>query len=306
MAVTLVVGIVLITGVVAPVIASTMESGDSGSGETYTNEGTVYYKVPTESTSFTYHYAPNGYYLEEDGELYTLNSGLNVFSQSKGQIGIYASSGNFSVRIPEVANQLHPTSIDMNGSTMSFTNPDNDQTYEVSDIVLYQYPTGEYVDVLAGNPANPTLYASQSSYIACYYWTGYDGVTFLGTQNNSSLISTLYDEANRIIEINDTFIPPISYVSSDNQLKYIVATYNEDPPGNLAFIIDPNFDVDEIPEDMELGSNISVCILPVEVTVEGSGSGGLSPTLSNILSVIPLLMVVGLILGVLTYLRMKN
>lgn len=286
-----------------------MGGGDSGSsGETYTNEGTVYYKAPTESTSFTYHYASrNAYYLEEDGEWYTIDSGLHVFSQSKGEIGIFASSGFFSVRIPEVAHQLHPTAIDVNGSTMSFTNPDDDQTYEVSDIVLYQYPTGEYVDVLADNPANPTFYASQSSYIACYWSAGgWEDATFLGTQNNISVISTWYDEANSTIVINDVIIPPISYVSSDNQLKYIVATYNDDPPVSLAHIIDPNFDVEEIPEDMELGSEISICILPVEVTVGGSGSGGLSPTLTTILSVIPLVLTVGLVLGAVAFIRMKN
>ena len=48
-------------------------------------------------------------------------------------------------------------------------------------------------------------------------------------------------------------------------------------------------------------------IVPVSITTQsGSGSSSLSPTISSLLSVIPLLLTVGLVIGAIGFLRMKN
>ena len=53
--------------------------------------------------------------------------------------------------------------------------------------------------------------------------------------------------------------------------------------------------------------NAMVIVAPIEITAgSGSGGSGLSPTLTTILSVIPLILTVGLVIGAIGYLRFRE
>lgn len=305
MAVGLVIGVLLISGVVAPVIADVSNNSESGSssGESFTNVGNEYYIKNTDTTSFTYYPGNNGYYIDDGEDLSDGN--VSVLSESWGLIEMFPNRTYFSVRLPEVYGQLHPTSLTMNGHVLSFTDEGETQ-YTISDVVMCSYPTGDFVDVMSGDGSTRYVFANTPivSHWSGEWFSWTDRVTISGTLNNSNVYSAEFWEDERIYHMNTVFKAPVTYSVSEDQLVSVTTSYDtssqyESEYTEAVFGFDDDFE----PTDWETYvGTMEKCILPVEVSSGGSG-GSVSPTLVAMLSVIPLLLTVGLVIGAIAYMK---
>lgn len=297
----IIVGIVLITGVVAPVIANVSENSgsDSGSGETYTNTGTEKFTYATNSTSLSYYCSDefDKYYIEPetvtdrtlfDGPIYAVSEQYGTIYienvQLEGQSTMVLS---LSIDTPPVLTGYTATQIDISGKTMTLTDLDSNQTVTISDIVGYSDPNGSNVN------ATNQPYAFGNTPILCdivvYDSSATTFVTVYGTVSNPTVVA--------YTRTMDSYTYEYATESVSNTTATITLTENQITA--IGFSLNGT---DYTTEDNDVETEFVV--LPIEVS-EGSG-GGISGTLATILSVIPLILVVGLVLGAIRFLKMKN
>lgn len=304
MVVGLVVGVLLIAGVVTPVIANVSSdeggSGSEGSDAEYTNTGGDSYLRTDSSTSVTYYpYAAGQWCVDpasvEDREIYN------------GRIFFYTGSSYISARAdqqtegPSVfsiyigSTRYSADQISVEGSTLSFVDKTTSNTESISDVRYCLYPDGGSINTVVGSLAS---YDIQSRY-------AFDGTPFycslyvkdLGCQicvsgtAKSNTVSLWFEGSTPIESIGSS----ADIVIADDQISSIAVTIN-----GTEYTCDL-----KVPAS-ERGMEIQLCILPVTVTDSGSGGSGLSPTLKTMLSVIPLVLTVGLVIGAIGYLRFRE
>lgn len=305
MAVTLVVGIVLIAGVVVPVISDVSSNGGDGdSGESFTNEGHGFLSATTQSTSVTYYPVSSEKYSTEPA---------SVADRPVYDTPIFILAKNDAFRITVVEEQEGPShfmvfsldfdadpvmsdTLTISGTTLTLIPTDGSSTVTKSNIMYYSVPTetGVYTLVTSklgrGTPEYGTHFALENTPVYCFGQytlpspsTGMAGFMIDGTPQTNTM--TVYG--------TDTHSDSAEITMTDNQITDISFTIaTADISINPASLDDENL-------------LMFYMVLPVEVG--GSDGGSDVPEyLSSLLSVIPLLMIVGLILGVVAFLRMKN
>ena len=304
MSIALIIGVLLIAGVVTPVIANVSDDSGSGSGETFTNEGPSYLSATTPSTSVTFYPVSNYQYSTQpdsvadrpvyDAPLYILATDYAytiLVSTRSGSWYFDVSSSDDSVW------SGYADMITLSGTTLIFTPRGGGTEVTQNDIIYYSTETGDYACVLDMSPdlpENKTFFANNDTPVYCFGRYASDAfssspASFVinGTVGSNTLTVTgaEADSDSADITITDNQISSISFsIESVNILL--------DPASIDGSAVDDNL--------------WSFClVLPVEVSGSGSGSG-IPQTLSTTLSVIPLVLTVGLVLGAVTYLRMKN
>lgn len=305
MVVGLVVGVLLIAGVVTPVISNVSSddggSGSGGSDAEYTNTGENTFLRTTSSTSVTYYpYAVGQWCVDpesvEDREVYD------------GRIYFYTDSSSFFARVdqqteapPVLSIRIGSTwysadQISVEGSTLSFIDKNTSNTESISDIRYCTYPDGGSINTVVGSLANFNIqsrYAFNGTPIYCSLYVNDMGCQLIvsGTAK-SNTVSLLLEGSIPIESIG----PSADIVIADDQISSITVTVN-----GTEYTCDL-----EVPAS-ERAMEIQLCILPVTVTDSGSGGdSGLSPTLKTMLSVIPLVLTVGLVIGAIGYLRFRE
>lgn len=317
MTVGLVVGVLLISGVVAPVIASvSSDSGDSGSGVETDISGYDRYAKVTDSTDVTiYPYYDNdtetyGYSYtdpsEPDAEIHTLYGWGMVIGD--GWTMSISASGSASDMVAYWGlswdgeyykiYELHLTG----NSTVATGNIANTSTQVTLDLpasIYYPSPDGQFVSpVKADRDTDEStflpFYANSNSEVCCeisyddgedIYWDMYAVGTI---SDNTAWLEESFEE--------------VSYSDS------IAFTIEDGVVTGATVTVDGNTYNVTLPLQWE-GDVVyaSIDLLPVSVYEGGdSDDSGLSPTLTTILSVIPLILTVGLVIGAIGFLRMKN
>lgn len=302
MAVTLVVGIVLITGVVAPVIGNVSSNGGDGdSGESFTNEGHGFLTATDQSTSVTYYpVSANKYSTQPDSV-----ADRPVYD---APVYILAENDAFTVRVLEEqggpsyfqvfsldmsADAIFSDTLTISGTTLTMVSREDSTTVTKSNIMYYPTETGAYTFVTSKLGAEileyGTYFALENTPVYCFgacasqsLPTGVAEFMISGTSESNTLTVYEAEAGSNSAEITIT----------DNQITDISFTI-----GTVDLSLDPG----------SLDENVITFYMVLPVEVGGSGGGSDVPEyISSMLSVIPLLMVVGLILGVLAFLRMKN
>lgn len=281
------------------IIAPVESVGKVISGGTFTNLGDIRCSVAGNSTSMTYYAVySNQWSLEpssvSDREIYQgglvftagdkiYSARVDAFIEGPTEFSIYNGETGWGTDV-----------IRLNGTTLSFTDSDTHQTVSIQNVHFYTDPNGgDYVETIE-EQRSPTFYATSSSQI--FYSVVLDDyndyiINIYGTVGNNSVsVVRGYDGGADIDSISDSAV----FTLENGQLSTVTLTING---------TEQTFDANYMEGD---NGYVYACVLPVTVT-EGSGGGsGLSPTLATILSVIPLILTVGLVIGAIGYLRFKE
>lgn len=298
MAVTLVIGVLLIAGVVTPVIADVSSNGDGeGPGETYTNEGHGFLSKTNQSTSVTYYPVSANKYSTQpdsvadrpvyDAPLYILATDntylIRVLEEQGGPSYFQVFSLDYD------ADAILSDTLTLSGTTLTMVSRADSTTVTKNNIMYYPTETGAYTYVTFKNmgqtPEYGTFFALENTPVYCFGLLSSSGMASF-TINGTSQTNTV------TVFGADTYSDSAEITLTDNQITdisfTIVTTDISINPGSL--------------DDETIG--MFYMVLPVEVG--GSGGSGMSSTLTTVLSVIPLILTVGLVIGAIGFLRMKN
>lgn len=317
MAVGLIVGVLLIAGVVTPVIANVSSdsedapnTSDMDSDVERTNTGEKY-TLANANTNVTLYPAGSGKISTQpetvaDRTVYDVSE-VNVFYKnsvdSSGRTGFYPSysgdNGNYFTE-----SSYNYSKLSFEGTTLKAETLEGDViTFE--DVACFTNPIGDYVNTFIEEddaPYSPP-YRIQSSYASSdsplyilvqqngYYMRSWILVI---TGTPSSPVATLFDTDSAHDEFALTSDVRISLV--ENEITEISFAVND-----TSYTLGP----DNWFDGYDFGIYYAM-VLPEHVGGEEGGSGGISDTLKATLTVIPLVMTVGLVLGAVAFFRMKN
>lgn len=302
MAVTLVVGIVLITGVVAPVIGNVSSSGGGdNSGESFTNEGHGFLSATDQSTSVTFYpVSANKYSTDPDSvadrPLYDAPLFI-LANEDTYRIMVLEEVGGPSYFQVFSMDQGTPVTADMltlSGTTLTFTPRGESTAVTKSNIIYYSSETGNYTYVTEkflgdAPPTYGTYFALNNTPLYCFGL--YPSQSF--SQGAATFVISGTPATNTV-----------TVYGADTHSDSAEITITDDQITDISFSI-ATIDISLNPGSLDENLFMFYMVLPVEVG--GSDGGSDVPEyLSSLLSVIPLLMIVGLILGVVAFLRMKN
>lgn len=325
MAVGLIVGVLLISGVVAPVIANVSSNGDGGGSGVETDiTGFDRYAKVTDSTDVTiYPYFDKdahqyGYSYtdpsEPDAQIHMLHGRegwvvgdgwmmyLSAMSDASGMIAFWGLSWEGA---DYFIYELHLTG----NSTVATGNIAYTSTQVTLDLpasLYYPSPDGQFV-----SPVSVDRDAGQYTYLPFYANSNSEVFCEITCEDDSDTYWYMY--AVGTISDNTAWIDSGDVESFSDSVAFTI----EDGivTGATVTVDGSTYDVTLPSEWEEDGENStipagygSIYLLPVSV-YEGGGSdggSGLSPTLTTILSVIPLILTVGLVIGAIGYLRFKE
>lgn len=284
----LIIAVVLVAGLMVPVISSLDNGGGSSEGDTHTNVGDAYYVTATSSSNAVI-------YPVSDASVSASQSGTDPWETALMPWGGIVAFGEDWVAYSDengmCVQSLYGGTTTGNyarieGNVFTLSGGKGDAPFE--GLLLYSSPSGDYV-----NPAGQ-MYISDSTVLYALgslvyteppdrYSNGFV-LTIGSVSENQAIIQDL--------QTDDTAVSVATFTVADNSIE----SMNVQISGN-----DVTF---------TSSSETSYLSLVVPVTVEGSGSdsdgSGLSPTLSTLLSVIPLITVVGIVIGAIGFLRMRN
>lgn len=298
MAVTLVIGVLLISGVVTPVIADVSSNGDGeGSGETYTNEGTGYLSATDQSTSVTFYPVSNNKYSTQpdsvadrpvyDAPIYILaKNDVNMVRVLEEQGG----PSYFQVfSLDNDADAILSDTLTISGTTLTMVSREDSTTVTKSDIMYYPTETGAYTYVtyqdIRQTPEYGTYFALENTPVYCF--------GLLSSSGMASFVINGTSQSNTVSVFGaDTHSDSAEFTLTDNQIT------------DISFTI-VTTDISINPGSLD-GESVGMFYMILPVEVGGSSGSGMSSTLTTILSVIPLILTVGLVIGAIGFLRMKN
>lgn len=306
--VTIAIGVILTTGVLIPVIGDATSTG-GGTGGNYTNTGDYRYTPITQDTNkvIKLERVDNVFNISlNDTVAYTIpvTEDMNVFvpllvAMTEGTgiefIGVLFNSHTYENNVVEFFD-LYPGENYSVTSIMTdpcvFTITDGSVEYEIGDFYPYNQtfiysidPSGDYI-----YSSNPVVASDSEIYfIDCYQTTGYEDAA-----NQSNYMRFFFGSGN----INDLQIEGDNEIVSDD-----IATSDY---GSAKKIDSVSITWSPDPELENVSATFNKFIVPIEVAGAGGSSDGMSPTLSAMLSVIPLIVIVGLIVGTVGYFLRKQ
>ena len=274
-------------------------SGSSGP-VTYTNSGDVHYSIADGSSSITYYAVTSDKWSLEpssvaDREIYEGTIFFTVDGVLWEARAIAFIEQDPAFILTNKDDGYMATSMTINGTTLSFLDTDSNTHVTLQNVGFYADPNGDYVDTSdeEGRPAS--LYATSKSPILYYAWledySDYSIIIMGTVESNTVSVHKDYDEGSPVIE---TIGGSAIFTIGEGQLSTVTVKINGS---------DYTFDANISQND----GGVMACILPVTVSEGGSGGGsGIPSTLATVLTVIPLVMTVGLVIGAIGYMRMKN
>lgn len=306
MAVGLIVAVLLVSGLMVPVIGSVTGSEDDGEVREYRNdvgELNFYFTKLTSDSS----YSLTPVYNNSSTQV-IINGGEPIsFEYARVLFGEYwvIDLGQSSVRIDGeriyygtlqvlgmgLQSNGHFTEAQITGNSVHLYNQYTEQSLDLDGALFLQQSAGEYVMSLDEDwyATPPYLSISDFGRYNGYFDTDDDTIEFVidgDARSNTAYCSVINSHEVSILP------DPARFVIEDDILKEIIITYD----GTEYHVVYAS-ESDE--------SYFDYMIVPTEVRIGGEGSG-LSPTLTTLLSVIPLITVVGIIIGTIGFIRMKE
>ena len=334
MVVGLVVGVLLIAGVVAPVIAN-VSSDNGGGGEsnpTYTTDSPPEYGFWTEVE-------------DKEWDLYV------KYISAEEKVGFYFTDPYqdnaepfFTVAMDENTKNPFPVMIGEDFYVACEYIPDRDffpnltvfgddnnsiptrHIHINGDVITYKELYGADTELNSGgllanlsDHGDNTAYAGNGNPSSILY----SAVDYMGDWANGNLYYTAWlvalSDNSEILDSDGYLSVDRGGVYFDGDWSYATATSSYVVENgkyigvNIKGTYDSLYDLDkdfafgvtDTESDTGYEYSFAFAIGPID-NGGGSGGSGLSPTLTTILSVIPLVLTVGLVLGAVTYLRMKN
>lgn len=299
----LAVAVILVAGLMVPVISSLGNSGGESS-VSYTNESNTedYYLRVTEDTNLTLYRTVNEVSHEDEFsyEDPTINPNTEKWKINDAYqfiIGEYFYGQNLGSDLSRIYDFTDETftitwPIVINGNTATFTKSDNSTvTYEGVQFITAPQSIGDYIAITNddGTPATAPYigdsfvgamvddWTSNPEWVIIGFGMADDGFSYANYLNWSTS-SEVYTDGQLVLE--NGYLESISVPNGSGTNTYSV-TGPED--------------------DYEI-----YYFVPIEVTESGSGGAGISPTLMSLISVIPLITVVGIIIGAIGYMRIKE
>ena len=300
-----------------------MGGGDSGSGIETDITGYDRYAKVTESTDVTiYPYFDND--TNQQGYSYTIPSDpdaqIHAFAAWGMVIGdgwtvsIYTTGSApntfafWGLSWEENFYRIYELHITGNSTVATGIIPiENTQvTLDLPASIYYPSPDGQFV-----NPGKVDMDTYQSTYLPFYANSNSEVVCGITCEDSEKMywnmyaVGTISDNTAWLEESLEEvpYTDSVAFTIEDGIVTGATVTVD----GNTYDVSLPS-EWEEDEEETVPAVYGSIFLLPVSV-YEGGGSGGgsgLSPTLTTVLSVIPLVLTVGLVLGAVTYLRMKN
>ena len=325
MSVALIIGIVLIAGVVTPVIASVSSdsggNGGSSSGVETDISGYDRYAKATGSTDVTLYMR-----FDETGMYYSYSNPLSNPDAEKFYctdfmlIGdVWYISGNYAYYGGVSYTWSGPVTI--SGTDVTLTLYDSIQgnhTVNLSNLMYYPNPEGKYVMPYKYDPSTDSyvdlpLYATNSAELV-------SRISVSRVGGNDALcdvfvIGTVTDYTTSVVQMNNAEFSAEwkGYSISDGLLTGGImdfnGTYHDGSIHGTDLVVDEVGAEVPFLDEIAVGEcNVSgyVMLMPVSVYSGGNGNSGMSSTLSTVLSVIPLVLTVGLVIGAISYLRFKD
>ena len=307
--VSLAVAIILTVGVLVPVIN---DSVGSGSGTGYTNTGDYYYKTPVDGEQHTIVITKDGtnaVITFDDEPFKTIAMGNEgwvlpiFFNDENPWMGViyyelyldYNDPTQFdSDPILSIGGSSISTSrtVTINGDKATL----DGNSYEY-DIDLYIAPTGDYV--YSDQPVvtdDSTFYLIDGVFTRSVKTDLTDGIDMnisYMAKNSDLTFPTL----EKIVAEKDIYGVSTDYLEADSVTVTSVNTTDQNGAVKINGIdMTVTWD-DNSTEDV----TFTHLVVPVNVGSGSGSSGGISPTLASMLSVIPLIVVVGLIVGTVGY-----
>ena len=290
LAVGLIVGVLLISGVVAPVIANVSSNG-GGTGETYSNP------------------APDLRYAYVEGTIPDFSIDFSV-TQSSMLIGEQEYAIDLS--------SLDPNDPDSISTVLAMVYADESRTLmQVEGYGLLVVEDGSVSIAIAGMSGNITCTNGTISIVTDFVPTPYTfdapSWCYYADPDGDYGRYDAYD-IRAGIYVDDSPICAYGYLEDDSER---IQVYNEGYHTSDPHAVPRTLEQHKSMEGNSLTGlnwtvgdktvNAMVIVAPIEITAgSGSGGSGLSPTLVTILSVIPLVLTVGLVIGAIGFLRMKN
>lgn len=210
--------------------------------------------------------------------------------------------------------------VHIEGGTISFTSWDDDE-YSSDGLLAYISPDGEYTSFT--EPTNAEL--SYIGFMGGYSYSSYDYVAGDMAGVDINVIGVM--SGTDLSYISGRFSGSISVDGSEDNwdaIEYALTTSNtlcqiDKSNGMLtgltistqdkSFSIPIGYSNDETSTD-DLYESVGGDVFAVGLIGSNSGGGGsgsaVSPTLSTLLSVIPLLMIVGLVIGAIAFFKMRS
>ena len=306
MAIGLVVAVVLVSGLMVPVIGSVTGSEEDGEVREYRNdvgESNFYFTKLTSDSSYsltTAYSNSSPQLIINGGEPISLEYVKVLFGeywvidldQSSVRIdGERTYYGSLDVSGMGSQSNGHFTEAQITGNSVHLYNQYTEQSLDLDGALFLQQSAGEYVISLDEDWYATPPYLSRSDFGRYMGYFDNDDVSFKFVIDGDARSNTVYYSVLNSHEMS--ILPdPARFVIEDDILKEIIITYN----GTEHHVV-------YAAESDE--SYFDYMIVPTEVRIGGEGSG-LSPTLTTLLSVIPLITVVGIIIGAIGFLRMKN
>ena len=301
--ITLVIGVILTVGVLIPVIAD--NSGSGGNESAYTNTGEFYYKTPVEGETHTLKGVKNGFELQilyDDEVLHTLTLGEEAWSLPMLSFiyddHTYVMGYTYAPYVDGTAlddfidifiYDLTENSSDYYQFNVEFTIQGNDVNYGPDHHGIcrfYLAPSGEYTYAESPIIENDTEYIISDTYGEFdleNYWHRYANFTGSGVGTEISGITAFPSEWSNN---NWCAIESIQYTLDSETVEQGIKLNKVEIEATW-----------EDSESTVTNYELTKFIVPVQIGSSGSSSGGMSPTLTSMLSVIPLIVVVGLIVG---------
>ena len=306
--ITLAVGIILTVGVLIPVISD--NSGNGGNGPAYTNTGEYYYKTPVDGETHTLKGVHNDFEIQilyDEEVLHTLTMGEEawslpmlsfIYNDHTYVMGYtyapYVDGNALDDFIDTFMYDATENSSDYYQFDIEFTVHGNEVNLGSTDCIcrFYLAPSGEYTYAESPIIENDTEYIISDTYGEfdlenLPHWHRYANFTGSGVGTEISGITAFPSEW-----------------SNNNWCEIESIQYTLDSETVEQGIKLNKVEIEATWEDSEstvTNYELTKFIVPVQVG-EGNSSGeGMSPTLSAMLSVIPIIVIVGLIMGAISY-----
>lgn len=285
--ITLSVCAVMVVAFAVPVIASLNGGGGGGETVTYRNDGGTfnsYFITLDENSSYTVEVGDvNPEYDWPDLNVTDLNTGAVHYvaepndviwgNNLNERIFVVGNQGTYFFRYSDWAQSSEGTGVIVSGTSATFQ---GEETAVMQDAMMLGYDeSGSYV----------LSYTDEWTYMP---YLNEDSIVYMWIQPNDDpygyhdIIIKGSSKANTVV-IDDAESDSAEFILEDNRLVGVTVTLDGQPTSI-------RFD-----EQYDYMGNLEI-FAPIEVTIgSGSGSSGLDGTLGTLVSVIPLLMVVGLV-----------
>ena len=283
MSIALIVGVILVTGVLTPIIANSIDSNE-GEGTGYTNTGSIYFDVPTATTSVTLYPVSATSVSDMDPSLDNPDAQTWDVSRKGVVFGDgweiqSRNNGTFTcVLFSDYAHPLRPNYLTITG-TDTVLHVDGEEDVTLHDTFVYSVPTGDYVSPSSDAHVLPnTVFFAKGEYS--------DGMMVTAEMFVNGTVSSNAVKGWDVTS-NSAISGSVTYGYADDIVSDMTVSFGGS---------------DHVFTSDDTGASL---FLIIPITVSSSGGSGVSGSLATILTVIPIIVLAGMVFACFSMFR-KN